>query len=147
MIRKVIIVLLTLGAVGTVVAFILSTKFVFGYSSTPFTVGLAHGALNIGYSVVVDMGDSFIEPKDPLFSGVPLNWLPFIIHTERFCILRIPLWMMFILMAAYPTLAFIRGPVRRHRRRKRGLCVKCAYNLTGNVSGTCPECGTKVTQP
>jgi len=55
--------------------------------------------------------------------------------------------MMFILMAAYPTLAFIRGPVRRHRRRKRGLCVKCAYNLTGNVSGTCPECGTKVTQP
>ncbi len=24
-----------------------------------------------------------------------------------------------------------------------GLC-RCGYNLTGNVSGTCPECGTKV---
>jgi hypothetical protein len=23
-----------------------------------------------------------------------------------------------------------------------GACPVCAYNLTGNVSGTCPECGT-----
>lgn len=35
-------------------------------------------------------------------------------------------------------------PVVRRRRRKRGLCVKCAYDLTGNVSGVCPECGTAV---
>jgi hypothetical protein len=25
-----------------------------------------------------------------------------------------------------------------------GHCVACKYNLTGNVSGTCPECGTKI---
>ncbi len=25
-----------------------------------------------------------------------------------------------------------------------GRCRKCDYNLTGNVSGTCPECGTGV---
>ena len=24
-------------------------------------------------------------------------------------------------------------------------CRKCDYNLTGNVSGTCPECGTALT--
>ncbi|UCC32450.1 MAG: hypothetical protein JSU86_09245 [Phycisphaerales bacterium] len=41
-----------------------------------------------------------------------------------------------------PTLAFIRGPVRRSRRRRQGLCLRCGYNLTGNVSGVCPECGT-----
>lgn len=23
-------------------------------------------------------------------------------------------------------------------------CQKCGYNLTGNVSGVCPECGTKI---
>lgn len=27
---------------------------------------------------------------------------------------------------------------------RRGVCRKCAYNLTGNVTGICPECGTAV---
>jgi len=27
------------------------------------------------------------------------------------------------------------------------LCGQCGYNLTGNVSGRCPECGTPVPQP
>lgn len=26
------------------------------------------------------------------------------------------------------------------------FCKKCEYNLTGNVSGTCPECGTSVVE-
>ena len=30
---------------------------------------------------------------------------------------------------------------RRHRRRI-NHCTACGYNLTGNVSGICPECGT-----
>jgi hypothetical protein len=25
-----------------------------------------------------------------------------------------------------------------------GVCQTCGYNLTGNVSGVCPECGTNV---
>ena len=49
-----------------------------------------------------------------------------------------------VLLAAYPTIAFIRGPLRRWRRRKRGECVNCGYNLTGNVTGVCSECGTKI---
>ena len=32
-------------------------------------------------------------------------------------------------------------------RLRHGLCIKCQYNLTGNVSGVCPECGTAVEQP
>ena len=28
------------------------------------------------------------------------------------------------------------------RRRRLGQCVRCGYNLTGNRSGVCPECGT-----
>ncbi len=53
------------------------------------------------------------------------------------------------LFAIYPTIAFIhfiRGPLRRSRRRRKGLCVKCGYDLTGNVTGVCPECGLKVKQ-
>lgn len=25
-----------------------------------------------------------------------------------------------------------------------GVCISCGYNLTGNVSGVCPECGTPI---
>ena len=31
----------------------------------------------------------------------------------------------------------------RRQRRAKGLCVHCGYDLTGNVSGVCPECGTR----
>jgi hypothetical protein len=29
----------------------------------------------------------------------------------------------------------------RARRARRGGCSICGYNLTGNISGVCPECG------
>jgi hypothetical protein len=34
--------------------------------------------------------------------------------------------------------------LRRERLLSDGLCPECKYNLTGNVSGRCPECGTPV---
>jgi len=52
---------------------------------------------------------------------------------------------------AYPWLIFIFAlpPLlwfwRFSRRRKRsGCCTVCDYDLTGNTSGVCPECGTAV---
>jgi hypothetical protein len=30
------------------------------------------------------------------------------------------------------------------RSKPRGKCRKCGYDLTGNVSGICPECGTPI---
>ncbi len=53
-------------------------------------------------------------------------------------------WLTSLLFAAYPILAFIRGPLRRWRTPKHGHCRTCAYDLTGNESGTCPECGTEI---
>jgi len=41
----------------------------------------------------------------------------------------------------------LRQPIRRRRKRirqRKGLCIVCGYNLTGNTSGTCPECETPV---
>ena len=55
--------------------------------------------------------------------------------------IRTPTWTVSTIFAAYPMLAFFRGPLRRYRRRRHGLCIRCAYNLEGNVSGVCPECG------
>jgi len=39
--------------------------------------------------------------------------------------------------------------LQRHLRRELNdagvpICINCGYQLTGNISGTCPECGTAV---
>lgn len=53
-------------------------------------------------------------------------------------------WLVCTIIAAYPIVAFIRGPLRRWRRKRKGLCLKCGYDMMGNESGVCPECGTEV---
>lgn len=53
--------------------------------------------------------------------------------------LFVPLWLPFLLVAI-PT--FILW--RRDRRPPPGHCLRCRYDLTGNVSGRCPECGEVV---
>jgi len=49
---------------------------------------------------------------------------------------RVPLWIPFLL-AAIPTVWLW----RRDRRPPKGSCQACGYNLTGNTSRVCPECG------
>jgi hypothetical protein len=36
------------------------------------------------------------------------------------------------------------GVRRIWKKRSKGSCPECSYNLTGNISGVCPECGTVV---
>ncbi len=60
--------------------------------------------------------------------------------------IEMPSWFPFVVLAAYPGLVLVRGPVRRWRRRKRGLCLTCGYSLEGNASGVCPECGSEIPQ-
>lgn len=69
-----------------------------------------------------------------IWRGNPVQW----------SVIRAPLWWVSVLLATYPTIAFIRGPLRRHRRRRRGECIGCGYDLTGNESGVCPECGEAI---
>ena len=50
------------------------------------------------------------------------------------------------LLLSFAALTILFGmPVwRTWLRRSRGLCPACGYNLAGNTSGACPECGTVV---
>ena len=54
----------------------------------------------------------------------------------------VPLWIP-LLLVAVPT-----GVLwwRDRRRIPPGHCRQCGYNLTGNISGVCPECGTAVSK-
>lgn len=64
--------------------------------------------------------------------------------TSKWLSIRTHLWLPLVLLLAYPVIAFIRGPVRRWHRRRHNKCVACGYDLTGNVTGICPECATAV---
>jgi len=48
-----------------------------------------------------------------------------------------------VAMAAWGICRAVRGRVFL---QDGSLCGKCAYNLTGNESGVCPECGTPISQ-
>jgi hypothetical protein len=52
---------------------------------------------------------------------------------------HVPLWP-FFLLTFIPT-AFL---WHRDRRSPPGRCRRCGYDLTGNESGVCPECGVEV---
>jgi hypothetical protein len=53
-----------------------------------------------------------------------------------------PVWFLFAL-ALVPLLYHV-TKTWLFRRIPPGHCQKCGYNLTGNVSGICPECGERI---
>lgn len=52
-----------------------------------------------------------------------------------------------LLLLLYPIFALLRGPFRRWNRRRHGRCMDCDYDLTGNTTGICPECGAPISNP
>lgn len=59
--------------------------------------------------------------------------------------LEVPLWAFLLVTGVVPAMFLVVAPIRRWRRRRRGLCVGCGYDLHGNVSGVCSECGLAAT--
>jgi len=53
-----------------------------------------------------------------------------------------PLWVSTSLLTVAGTIPLLAGPVRRWRRKRNGWCLFCGYDLTGNRTGRCPECGS-----
>lgn len=52
-----------------------------------------------------------------------------------------PLWLVAILLLQ-PVILYLRA--RTGRAVSSSACRCCSYDLTGNVSGVCPECGTAI---
>ena len=58
--------------------------------------------------------------------------------------LHVPYWGVFTLCLTGLLVTFVRA-YRRLQQSTVNICVQCGYNLTGNVSGICPECGNEIT--
>ena len=160
MIRKAIIVVLTLGAVTTGSLGLFKVPWMWTSAEVPSSsfgqlgaVGFLRGDFAVlSETVLIETVGVGIEPE------VQEDWtwtLPHIRygrsvlnHSDGKALemigFRISATFLSILFAAYPTIVFIRGPLRRWRRCRKGLCPDCAYDLTGNESGVCPECGKPI---
>jgi hypothetical protein len=59
----------------------------------------------------------------------------------------IPTWLLALAFGLLPGIRLARAANRYRLAQqswRKGKCLTCGYDLTGNVSGTCPECGTAV---
>lgn len=115
---------------------------------------LCSGDLSDRYEACIRVTDrelfvSYYSPPRFLFDSMTGgSWMGFGYLRSRtfniawiYLVIFCPFWIPVLVLASYPAIAFIRSPLRRWRRRRRGLCIRCGYNLEGNVSGVCPECG------
>ena len=80
----------------------------------------AHQGTNV---IPMDVGTLHPLPYGPLWTGLAINTMFY----------GGVLWILWFGMSLLLTMI----------RRKRGLCIKCAYDLKGAAHEVCPECGTE----
>lgn len=146
--------------IGTAACIVLAAVFVAsGWSSKEFRFNLGTQRISCGvergYLDVIDvyppssansseMVWMAVTPRDRrrTFDFWPPPAVTFARPDEGWCVV-LPLWIPFILIAVPTALLW-----RLDRRRTfPGHCRKCNYNLAGNTSGVCPECGSPIGAP
>jgi hypothetical protein len=75
----------------------------------------------------------------------PSDWGPFswALATGGFHYLFFEYWLPLVAFGAVPCTVLVHRLVRK-RRQSQNHCAQCDYDLTGNISGVCPECGEAI---
>jgi hypothetical protein len=79
-------------------------------------------------------------------NALSVRMMPDALCTITYRAVGLPFWFL-CLITAVPASRLCVHAWRRRRKARRGLCARCGYDLTGNVSGVCPECGTAAARP
>lgn len=61
--------------------------------------------------------------------------------------LAVPYWCILAIFVAIRSYRSVVGYCRRRAAERSGLCPNCSYDLRDNISGVCPECGTRASPP
>ncbi len=77
-------------------------------------------------------------------SGIPYLGGPDLSQDQAFFVFIVVLGVSLILVGLSNKKQIRRNLRQQLSDRRQAICVPCGYNLTGNESGICPECGTGV---
>ncbi len=77
------------------------------------------------------------------YLGLRTDWSPRMVTTSTglLAAISIPLWIPGVVFGLSVLVCRPIHYLRRRKRKKRGLCIKCGYDLRGSPE-RCPECGT-----
>ena len=121
------------------IALVASMRWWVSYANGKFWWLFACGAVDCverpGYREPLNWSASGWAWSDSLLSAPILPR----IHLAPQMVFVLPLWMPFVLVLL-PTVHLW----EKDRPKQPGHCQQCGYDLTGNVSRVCPECGTPV---
>lgn len=129
-------VLTALVVAGWVVSFLWSVWFAVG------SVSVYLGESGIGVGPL-----RYYERLTAFYRGWPDGW-EWMVLMPRFQRTG-PVWVLipfiWLLPLVYiPTMYLWDRDLTARRRTRLGQCLKCGYDLSGNVSGVCPECGEPI---
>ena len=82
----------------------------------------------------------------------PQGWLGGVCEVAKdsdgfFYAARFPFWEPVLILSLWPVWHVVNLVRSRNRASHFLLCSQCGYNLTGNTSGTCPECSQPIEPP
>jgi hypothetical protein len=83
-----------------------------------------------------------LNARDYWWRGVQYSKFTFP-HQSTMRQVWLPFWMIALVLSFVPLVRLVTW-LRAFRRIRGGRCRACSYDLTGNTSGTCPECGSPV---
>ena len=129
-------------AAGILLAvFALSLRCSFGYKRPGFRVGCGRGVLMINFLSTnrPRPGHGAWWSRRERGIRMPAGLLPSASRSPRTLNVVLPLWLPFVIVLIPSFIAWYRS-----RPPPPGHCQKCSYDLTGNESGVCPECGAEI---
>jgi hypothetical protein len=108
-----------------------------GYTGTKYGFSISPGYFGFAFCGPYRLQGFYLVPAESSCVWAPIPHL---------CVIDIFVlpFSLLLLVIAIPT-AYLFW--RDHRRIPPDCCLNCGYNLTGNTSGICPECGTPLEVP
>jgi len=131
----------TAGCILILAAYSASVQWSVSYRGRQNLVDLSAGVLAFVHTPLPDKPLGWRidrNPQAPYLMGIG-QYACGTIRGRFVCSIELPLWLPLLLVAVPTALLWWRD-----RRYPAGHCRNCGYDLTGNVSGVCPECGTPI---